>query len=207
MRRSSRKSRLRYKKPASYSFMELLFFYFRRVLRNPAAAIMMLTLFQVMTLPQAEAKKDFDWTEVPEDLDLDFDLHEMDPRDFDVREMDLDITDLTDSTQVHEITDLRTEDITEQYRRYLASESGNSANCLPPANTTRNPFFFETVGGSADDKAMGVAIDAEGSAWVAGYTENFNAVGGDVLLLKYSAIGDLLFALRWGDLNLTWLMH
>ncbi len=77
---------------------------------------MMLTLFQVMILPQAEAKKDFDWSEVPEDLDF----QEMDPRDSEVREMDLDVTDLTGQAQVHEITDLITQDITEEYRRYLA---------------------------------------------------------------------------------------
>ncbi len=194
MKRSSKKSRLRYKKSASYSFMELLFFYFRRILRNPAAAIMMLTLLQVMMLPQAEAKKDFDWSEVPEDLDLD--VHEMDPRDFDVKEMDLDITDLTDSTQVHEITDLRTEDITEEYRRYLAAESGNSTDCLAPPKDPGS--FFQTIGGVNNGMGSAVVVDSDDNAWLCGYTTSFGAVSSDILLVKLSSSGELLDALRWG---------
>ncbi len=153
--RMKRKARHGKKATPSYGLFELLFLTFRRLLRNPGAAIMMLTLFQVMTLLQAEAKKEFDWSNVPENLDF----QEMDPRDFDVREMDLEVTDLTDQAQVHEITDLQTEDITEEYRRYLTAEGDQFADCLPPSNATHSPYLFDTIGGDALDMAadMGAA--------------------------------------------------
>ncbi len=181
----------------SYGFYELLFLTFRRLLRNPTAAIMMLTLFQVMTLPQAEAKKDFDWSGMPEGLDLD--MHEMDPQDLDVREMDLDVTDLTDQMQTQELTDLRTEDITKVYQRYLATEDGAFANCLPPSNATHKPYLFDTIGTSDVEYGYDIATAEDGSVWVTGLiAENTTALDRDVLLLKYSSTGSLLHALKWG---------
>ncbi len=192
--RMNHKSRYRKKASASYGFFELLFLTFRRLLHNPAAAIMMLTLLQVMMLPQAEAKKEFDWSEVPEDLDLD--MHEIDPRDFDVREMDLDVTDLTEQTQVHEITDLRTEDITEEYRRYLTPESKNVTQCLQPV--VKPASFFQLIGLRGVSSSLALAVEPQGSLWITGNTESFGAVESDVFLARFSPEGNLTKAFRWG---------
>ncbi len=110
--------------PAQLGLFELLFIYFRRLLRNPATAITMLLLLQTLLVDQAEAKS-FDWDEVPEALDLDADK-------FSFSEVPLEVTDLSETVRVDEITGLQVEDVTASYRRFLTEENSNSTSCLAP---------------------------------------------------------------------------
>ncbi len=90
-------------------------------------------------------------------------FHEMDPRELGVKPMDVDMVDISDSIQLHELTDLQSEDITEQYRRYLADEkSGNATDCLKTAAGPNS--FFVTLDGFNSQ----LALDEEGNAWVVG---------------------------------------
>ncbi len=54
------------------------------------------------------------------------------------------------------------------------------------------------MGGSKFDLANALAIDADGSVWLTGYTKSFGAGDYDVPLLKFSSTGELLKAFSWG---------
>ncbi len=55
-------------------------------------------------------------------------------------------------------------------------------------------YFLHYIKAAPADIAMG----ADGSVWLVSYTESFNATGRDVLLVRHSAAGGLLHALKWG---------
>lgn len=54
-------------------------------------------------------------------------------------------------------------------------------------------------GGSASESARSIALGGDGSIYVAGSTESFGQGEQDVMLLKYSSDGDLLWYKTWGD--------
>ncbi len=103
----------RHKSLPSFGFFEVLFICFRSMLRNPAQAITLLLLFQTMLFDQAEAKGVVDWSEMPDELDM----NHIDG--LNMQALAFEPEDLTHSTQFHNITDLQVEDLTESYRRYL----------------------------------------------------------------------------------------
>jgi uncharacterized delta-60 repeat protein len=59
-------------------------------------------------------------------------------------------------------------------------------------------LWQKTWGGTGADRGNGVAVDASGNIYVAGYTGSFGAGVDDVLLLKYSPAGALLWQKTWG---------
>jgi hypothetical protein len=63
---------------------------------------------------------------------------------------------------------------------------------------TGNLVWSRTWGGSANDYAVGVAVDASGNVYVAGGTASFGAGWYDAVILKFDAAGDLLWNKTWG---------
>jgi uncharacterized delta-60 repeat protein len=59
----------------------------------------------------------------------------------------------------------------------------------------------KTWGGTGNDYGFGVAVDGSGNIYVTGYTESFGAGNADVVLLKYSPSGGLLWQKTWGGTN------
>ena len=59
-------------------------------------------------------------------------------------------------------------------------------------DSTSGLLWQRTWGGSKNEGGSGVAVDASGNVYVAGYTNSFGAGGNDVLLLKLSSAGSLL---------------
>lgn len=67
------------------------------------------------------------------------------------------------------------------------------------AFSTSAQTWTHTWGGSLTDYAQGVAIDSSGNVYSVGQTYSFGAGGQDVLILKYSPTGTLLWAKTWGS--------
>jgi len=87
------------------------------------------------------------------------------------------------------------------YRRYRVTACDLTDNAGNPSNSVMFPVFQEwghTWGGSDPDYSFGVSADGSGNVYVVGSTGAFGVGGGDVLLLKYSAIGKLLWQKTWG---------
>ncbi len=62
-----------------------------------------------------------------------------------------------------------------------------------------NPTEYKhTWGGSGEDFARDVAVDADGNVYVAGHTESFGAGNGDALLCKYNSGGHFEWVRTWG---------
>ena len=57
--------------------------------------------------------------------------------------------------------------------------------------------WIRTIGGASADSINAVAISAEGDIWACGTIANPDGPGGDRLLVKYSAAGDLLLQKRF----------
>ncbi len=55
-----------------------------------------------------------------------------------------------------------------------------------------------TWGGGSDDRAGSVAHDGQGNLYVAGATSSFGAGASDVLIVKYSSAGQVLWSKTWG---------
>lgn len=58
--------------------------------------------------------------------------------------------------------------------------------------------WARTWGGGQEESANSVAVDGNGNIYLAGQSFSFGAGGGDVLLLKYSPSGTLLWQRTWG---------
>ena len=65
-------------------------------------------------------------------------------------------------------------------------------------------LWQKTWGGSDGDWGYGVAVDESGDIYVTGRTENFGAGNDDLVLLKYSADGSLLWQMTWGGSDCDW---
>jgi hypothetical protein len=65
--------------------------------------------------------------------------------------------------------------------------------------------WSRTWGGDNSELVTAVAVDGNGSVWVAGITYSFRSNGCDVLVLKYSSDGDLIWCRTWrGTAEDTW---
>ncbi|MCD6283313.1 PKD domain-containing protein [bacterium] len=62
-------------------------------------------------------------------------------------------------------------------------------------------MWAHTWGGERADSAEALAIDEDGNIYVVGETESFGAGKDDVLVLKYSPAGEVLWAKTWGTPN------
>jgi len=71
-------------------------------------------------------------------------------------------------------------------------------------NADGSLLWQKTWGGSDWDFGYGVAVDGSGNIYVTGRTENFGAGNDDLVLLKYSADGSLLWQKTWGGSNTDW---
>jgi len=58
-------------------------------------------------------------------------------------------------------------------------------------------MWAHTWGGFRSDSAVDIILDAEGNLYVVGETNSYGG-GDDVLILKYTADGELLWARTWG---------
>jgi hypothetical protein len=58
--------------------------------------------------------------------------------------------------------------------------------------------WVHSMGGTAGDHIEAVAYDGEDHIYAAGYTTSYGSGGADVLLLKYTTSGELLWAKAWG---------
>jgi len=56
----------------------------------------------------------------------------------------------------------------------------------------------ETWGGNGNDLGNALALDRNGNAYIAGWTNSFGAGSSDIILLKYSPSGSLLWQKSWG---------
>jgi PKD repeat protein len=59
-------------------------------------------------------------------------------------------------------------------------------------------MWVHTWGGDGDEKSTALALDSQGNVYVAGFTPSFGAGSLDILLLKYTPEGQLVFAKTWG---------
>jgi PKD repeat protein len=59
-------------------------------------------------------------------------------------------------------------------------------------------MWAHTWGGFRSDTAVNLMLDAPGNAYIVGETDSFGAGYTDLLLLKYAADGELLWARTWG---------
>ena len=58
-----------------------------------------------------------------------------------------------------------------------------------------------TWGGAGSDFPYGIATDSEGSAYITGYTTSSGSGGKDIVLLRFSDDGHLVWNLSWGGSN------
>lgn len=59
-------------------------------------------------------------------------------------------------------------------------------------------LWQRTWGGNDGESTSGLALDSNGSIYIAGYTSSFGAGDSDTFLIKYSPTGDLLWQKTWG---------
>ncbi|MCI0628644.1 MAG: M23 family metallopeptidase [Acidobacteria bacterium] len=69
------------------------------------------------------------------------------------------------------------------------------------AEGTLQEIWAHTWGGNGTEQVSAVAVDRSGTTCIAGQTTSFGAGGGDVLLIKYSPGGKLLWRRAWGGGN------
>ena len=63
------------------------------------------------------------------------------------------------------------------------------------------PQWSRRWGGIGEDLGISIAIDSQDNIYMVGYTESYNAVNSDLLLLKYDSFGNLLWNITWGTDN------
>jgi hypothetical protein len=81
--------------------------------------------------------------------------------------------------------------------RTYSSGAGNGDAFLLKTDANGNIIWAKTYGGAYDDYALSVQQTSDGGYIVAGYTASFG-VGGDVLLIKTDAFGNLQWAKTYG---------
>ncbi len=79
--------------------------------------------------------------------------------------------------------------------RDAAGDSGSSGDAGSGVTPTD---FGHTWGGPERDGMLAVAVDPVGNVYAVGSTRSFGAGEGDVVVLKYDAAGELLWARTWG---------
>jgi hypothetical protein len=81
--------------------------------------------------------------------------------------------------------------------------AGNGDAFLLKTDANGNIIWAKTYGGAYDDYALSVQQTSDGGYIVAGYTASFG-VGGDVLLIKTDAFGNLQWAKTYGGTISDW---
>jgi len=66
------------------------------------------------------------------------------------------------------------------------------------------PTWVHTWGGSGSEEGERMVVDEYGNAYIAGKTTSSGAGGSDVLVMKYSSGGSLLWCRTWGGSNDDW---
>lgn len=88
------------------------------------------------------------------------------------------------------------------YRARALDAAGNGVASEPVAVQVAVPWT-QQLGAAGDDEALGVAVDAQGSVYVTGYTYGAMAEGGygydDVYLARYAPDGSLLWVRQFGS--------
>ncbi len=87
---------------------------------------------------------------------------------------------------------------THLYLRVVPYDSEERSGIFSNIVSIPSSGWIHTWGGSNHDNAFALSVDSGGDVYVAGHTWNFGAGSHDVLLLKYSSDGTLLWQKTWG---------
>jgi len=82
---------------------------------------------------------------------------------------------------------------------FQATSGRNTSDIADALTGLPKPLWVHTWGGDRRDEANAVSIDEDGNVYVSGFTDSFGLGHSDVLLLKYSPEGDILWQKTWGS--------
>jgi hypothetical protein len=148
----------------------------RWVASNPLQTIVALLVMQVLLVnsKKEEHKAQGDNPEIDDITDQ-----------FVNSQLDLDAQDITDSIQIHSLSEL-------DYRRILQSELECKSEIMP------NEGWALAMGGKLDDQVNAMQVRPDGRILLTGYTYSFGAGGSDIFLAQFDTNANLEWANTYG---------